>query len=133
MPRGLENWLTVGFVLTLAPVILSGCIIASHGSHLAWIAVVVFLYLVVLSLDIVGGSRFGLSAGAGKFVVLVLGLAMLGMGGYDLYQLYGQGQKISPMPDGLVTLGWLCAIGGPFLIFAMLNGRQAKDYFASAK
>lgn len=130
MPRGLENWLAVGFTLVLAPLIVSACIGFSDGSLLAWAAVAVILFLFLLAFDATLGARMKLAQGGGRFAALGVAVLLLGYGGYELFSLYGQGQSISPLPDTIVTLGWLCAIAGSFLIFFMLNSGAAKDHFA---
>jgi hypothetical protein len=125
MPRGLENWLSIGFALVLAPMIMFMAIRTSFGDHLAWLPLVGMIYLTVLAFDILNKNRLGLSGATGRWVVLAFAVIVLGYGGFDMYKMFGENVKVSPLSNNLVAFGWLLAIAGPFIIFGQLGSRPA--------
>jgi hypothetical protein len=128
MPRQLENTLAIGFALFLAPALLFLAIRISLGDHLGWLAIGAMLYLTVLGFDILSKNRLGLAGATGRWVVLAFALAVLGYGGYDLYRIFGENVRVSPLSNNLVAFGWLLAIAGPFIIFMILGSRPAVAY-----
>lgn len=130
MPRGLENWLSIGFALILAPMLLSLAFRISQKDHLAWLMVAGVLYLAILGFDIVSRNRLGLAGATGRWVVLAFAIIVTCYGGYEMYQMFGQNPpvRVSPIGQNLTTFGWLMAIIGPYLIFAQLGTRPAVAY-----
>lgn len=129
MPRGLENWLALGFAGTIAPLLVSGFIQLAAGNGLAGVGFGIPAVLMLLALGLM--VKNGAAGSFGKWVVLLVAITLLGMGGYELYMIHGEAKPVSPLPDGIVTFGWLVCIVSPWIAFFNLNGRTANDYFST--
>jgi hypothetical protein len=128
MPRGLENLLAIGFALILAPALLSFAVRISLGDQLAGLIALVPFYLGFLMFDIVAKNRLGLSGAKGRWIVLGFAIAVTCYGLFEMYKMFGENQRVSPLGNNLVAFGWLLAIIGPFIIFAQLGSRPAVAY-----
>lgn len=129
MPRGFENWLAIGFACLLAPMTLFGIFKFVRGDHLGWLSVVGALIAALVVYDIVARGQLKIATGPGKWLMLVVALGVTGYGGYELYRMHGENIKdVSVMPYSLVTVAWLFAIAGGWIVFGQFGSRQGKEF-----
>jgi hypothetical protein len=83
----------------------------------------------VVVYDLVARGQLKIATGPGKWLILAVAVAVTGYGGYELYRMHGENAKdVSVMPYGLVTVAWLFAIAGGWIVFGQFGSRAGKDY-----